>query len=376
MPKYYVRQRREQLAMRAAVLHRPGEPLVIEELEPVGLGPREALVRVTACGICHSDLGPIEGWREVPLPIVLGHEAAGIVEEVGAHVHGLNVGDRVVTSFVLPCGECAWCRRGEGHLCREGRPQTQTPRLRRADGTFATPFCGLGSFAEVVVADERSLVRVDCDLPDEQLALLGCAVTTGVFAVLNSADVQAGETLAVVGCGGVGQAIVQAARLVGASRIVAVDPIAMKRTSALDNGASNAVDPSEEDAVASVMELTGGIGVDYAFDATGRTTAIRDAFGMTRRGGRTILVGIPRPAEAVPWTLAEHFYDGKTVTGCIFGAANLVRDLPRLIALVEAGLFDLAPLVSNRISLEEINDAIAAMAEGRVIRTVIVPERG
>jgi S-(hydroxymethyl)glutathione dehydrogenase/alcohol dehydrogenase len=362
--------------MRAAVLHRPGEPLAIEELEPVGIGPREVLVRVTACGICHSDLGPIEGWREVPLPIVLGHEAAGFVEEVGARVYGLNVGDRVVTSFVLPCGECAWCKRGEGHLCREGRPLTQTPRLRRADGTFATPFCGLGAFAEMVVADERSLVRVDCDLPDEQLALLGCAVTTGVFAVLNSAAVHAGDTVAVVGCGGVGQAIVQAARLVGASRIIAIDPIAMKRSSALQSGASDALDPTVEDAIARVMDLTGGVGVDYAFDATGHTTAIHDSFGMTRRGGRTTLVGIPRPGEAVPWTLAEHFYEAKTVTGCIFGAANLVRDLPRLIALVEAGLFDLAPLVSERVSLGDINDGVAALREGNVIRTVIVPDAG
>jgi S-(hydroxymethyl)glutathione dehydrogenase/alcohol dehydrogenase len=349
---------------------------MVEELEPVGIGPREVVVRVTACGICHSDLGPIEGWREVPLPIVLGHEAAGIIEEVGARVHGLSVGDRVVTSFVLPCGECAWCTRGEGHLCREGRPQTQTPRLRRADGTLATPFCGLGAFADMLVADERSLVRVDCGLPDEQLALLGCAVTTGVFAVLNAAAVQAGDTVAVVGCGGVGQAIVQAARMVGASRVIAVDPIAMKRDSALQSGASHALDPTGGDAVASVMDLTDGIGVDHAFDATGRTSAIRDSFGMTRRGGRAVLVGIPRPGEAVPWTLAEHFYEAKTVTGCIFGAANLVRDLPRLIALVEAGLFDLAPFVSDRISLKEINDGIAAMREGSVIRTVIVPESG
>jgi S-(hydroxymethyl)glutathione dehydrogenase/alcohol dehydrogenase len=359
--------------VRAAVLTAPQTPLRIEELEPVGIGPREVLVRVRASGICHSDLGPIEGWREVPLPIVLGHEAVGIVEQTGARVGSLRAGDRVVASFVLPCGECWWCGRGEGHLCREGRPQTQTPRLCRADGTLVTPFCGLGSFADAMVADERSLVKVESRLPDEHLALLGCAVTTGVFAVLSTAGVGAGDAVAVVGCGGVGQAIVQGARLAGANPIVAIDPVELKRTTALQAGATHAIDPSAENPVDGVRALTSGRGVDFAFEATGRLTPIGHAFEMSRRGGTTILVGIPQPGESVPWTAADHFYEARTVKGCIFGSASLARDLPRLIALVEAGRFDLEPLVSSRIALDDINDGIAALLDGTAIRTIILP---
>jgi S-(hydroxymethyl)glutathione dehydrogenase/alcohol dehydrogenase len=358
--------------MRAAVLSEPGTPLVVEELEPLALAPREARVRVTASGLCHSDLGPVQGWRAVPLPIVLGHEAAGIVEDVGAGVTGLQPGDRVVASFVLPCGECWWCREGEEHLCRDGRPLTQTPRLARADGTMVTPFCGLGSFANAMVADERSLIRVERSVPDEQLALLGCGVTTGVFAVLNTAAVREGSTVAVVGCGGVGQAVVQGARLAGAAQIVAVDPVGFKRRMSERAGATDVVDPAGVDAVAAVQELTGGRGVDYAFDVTGKAEAIGQAFRMARRGGTLVLVGIPHPGHPVPWEAAEQFFEAKTVKGCIYGSASLRRDLPALLDLIEAGRLDLDWMVSRRISLDEINEGIAAMEAGDVIRTVIV----
>jgi S-(hydroxymethyl)glutathione dehydrogenase/alcohol dehydrogenase len=359
--------------VRAAVLTEAGRPLEIEELEPVRIGAREALVRVTASGICHSDIGPIEGWREVPLPIVMGHEAAGIVEEIGAEVRTVRPGDRVVASFVLPCGECWWCARGESHLCRDGRPLTQTARLRRADGTLVTPFCGLGSFADAMVADERSLIKVDSSLPDDQLALLGCAITTGVFAVLNTAAVRVGDSVAIVGCGGVGQAIVQGARIAGASQIIAIDPVELKRANALRTGATDVVDPTGLDAAARVRELAGGRGVDHAFDVTGNLQAIRQAFDMSRRGGSVTLVGIPRPGEQMPWTASEQFFEARTVRGCIFGSATLARDLPQLVSLIESGRFDLAPFVSKRIPLEQINEGIAELKAGTVIRSVIVP---
>jgi S-(hydroxymethyl)glutathione dehydrogenase / alcohol dehydrogenase len=358
--------------VRAAVLTSPGKPLEITTLEPVGIGPREVVVDVRASGICHSDIGPIEGWREVPLPMVLGHEAAGVVREVGSAVASLRAEDRVIASFVLPCGECWWCVRGEGHLCREGRPLTQTPRLRREDGSLVTPFCGLGSFADTMVADERSLIRVQSSLPDDQLALLGCGITTGVFAALDAAAVRPGDTVAVVGCGGVGQAVVQGARAAGASQIIAIDPVALKRVTAVQSGGTLTVDPTAVDPVEAVREATVGRGVDHTFDVTGNRGAILQAFKMTRRGGALILVGIPHPGEPTPWALAEHFLEAKTVKGCIFGSVSLTRELPRLIALIEAGRIDLSLFVSNRIGLEEINEGIEALRKGTAIRTVIV----
>ena len=212
--------------MRAAVMTEFDSPLRVEEVEPGPLGPRQALVRIGASGLCHSDLLFWHGYATVEPPIVLGHEGAGVVEEIGAEVHTVGPGDRVVCTWMTACGACWFCRRGESRLCEELADQRDERRLVRGDGSAAVPMLGIGTFADHAVVDERSLVKVQTDLPDEQLALIGCGVTTGVGAVLNTAAVCPGSSVAVLGCGGVGQSVIQGARIAGATRIVAVDTAA------------------------------------------------------------------------------------------------------------------------------------------------------
>jgi len=358
-------------AFRAAVLTAPQTPLVIEEVDLGALGPDEALVRLEVAGLCHSDIGPIEGWREVPMPIVLGHEGAGVVEAVGAEVTALRPGDRVIGSFVHTCRECWWCTHGEPHLCTSGATRTRAPRLRRADGSMAVAFSGLGTFAEAMVAGEHSLVKVDSDLPAEQLALIGCGVTTGVSAVLNEARVQPGDTVAVVGCGGVGQAVVQGARIARAERILAVDPVEMKRSAAMAAGATDSAAP--EEASDAVGAMTDGRGADHVFEVSGSEAGLRAAFDLARRGGTIVLLGIPKPGRPAPWEAWEHFYGARRIVGCIYGSADLIRDVPRLISYIETGELDVASMVTRRLPLEEINEAVRLVEAGEVLRAVLVP---
>ena len=232
-------------------------PLSVEEVTPAPVGPRQALVRIAASGLCHSDLLFWQGYAPVEPPIVLGHEGAGVVEEVGSEVRSVAPGDRVVCSWMTACGACWFCVRGESRLCEELADQRGERRVARGDGSAAVPMLGVGSFADHAVLDERALVKVQTDLPDEQLALIGCGVTTGVGAVLNTAAVCPGSSVAVLGCGGVGQSVVQGARIAGATRIVAVDTAPLKRETALRLGATDAVDPRASDPVEAVRALTG-----------------------------------------------------------------------------------------------------------------------
>ncbi len=358
-------------AIRAAVLTAVQTPLVMEDVETGELGADEVLVRLEASGLCHSDLGPVEGWRKVPLPIVLGHEGAGVVEAVGPEVTTLRPGDRVIGSFVHSCGTCWSCTRGESYLCTSGATRVLEPRLLRSDGTKAVAFSGLGTFADAMVAGEHSLVKVETDLPADQLALIGCGVTTGVSAVLNEARVEPGSTVAVVGCGGVGQAVVQGARLARAERIVGVDPVEMKRSTALAAGATDAVTP--EEAVDAVRAITDGRGADYVFEVSGSEAGLRAAFDLARRGGTVLLLGIPKPGSPPPWEMWEHFYGARRIVGCIYGSAVLARDVPRLIGYIESGDLDVASMVSRRLPLEEVNEAVRAVNDGEVVRAVLIP---
>src|SRR4051794_12602607 len=249
--------------MRAAIFDKPGAPLTVETVAPLALGPTDVLVRVTASGICHSDVGPARGALGDIGATVLGHEGAGIVDTVGSAVSALRPGDRVVASWVAPCDHCYWCLGGQAETCAEW-PHPAAPRFRRGDGSVVQSGLGtLGTFAEAMVVDERALVPVSTDLPDEQLALIGCGVTTGVCAVINTAAVEPGSSVAVSGLGGVGQSAVQGARIAGAATIVAIDPVAMKRAAAIELGATHAIDPTATDAAEEVAALTGGRGVDY-----------------------------------------------------------------------------------------------------------------
>jgi S-(hydroxymethyl)glutathione dehydrogenase/alcohol dehydrogenase len=348
------------------------KPLSVEEVTPNPPGPREALVSVKASGVCHSDLSVINGTLPFPPPCILGHEGTGIVEEVGEQVTSLKEGDRVVAAFVPACGSCWQCLRDRAHLCDDAFASSMIPRGTRPDGTPVTTMTGLGTFAETMTVGEAALVKVETDLPDEQLALIGCGVTTGVGAALNTAKVEPGSSVAVIGCGGVGQAVIQGARIAGAARIFAIDPVELKRKTAEQLGATDLIDPAQGDPIAQVQELTGGRGSDYAFEVIGLPDTILQAFNTARRGGTVVIVGAPRMDATVTFPAFPLFYDEKKLLGCIYGSAQVKRDFPRFIALTETGRLDLGSMVSRRVGLDEVNEAFRAMQAGEVIRSVIV----
>jgi S-(hydroxymethyl)glutathione dehydrogenase/alcohol dehydrogenase len=362
--------------MRAAVMTAVNEPLRVEQVAPADLGANEVLVRIAASGVCHSDLLFHQGVVPVTPPLVLGHEGAGVVEEVGSHVRPLAPGDRVICSWVGACGNCFHCARGESHLCVGLAGAAVEPKLRRADGGLASRMLGVGTFAEAAVVDERALVKVETDLPDEQLALIGCGVTTGVGAALNTAVVEPGSSVAVFGCGGVGQSVIQGARIAGAARIVAVDPMEPKRTMALELGATDAIDPTAGEPVEQLQSLTQGRGVDYAFEVAGLAQTLEPAYRSVRRGGALVFVGMPPGDVRPPWGVFDQIISEKRVLGCFYGSAQMRRDVPRLVRLAEAGRLDVGALVSRRITLDEVNEALAALERGEVIRSVILNSGG
>ena len=360
--------------MRAAIFTGVDRPLTIADVELMPPGPHDVVVRVTASGVCHSDLSILHGHVPRSTPSVLGHEGAGIVTEVGAAVTSLRPGDRVIGAFVPVCGACSWCHRGETHLCLQQATVGRVPRFRTGNGEEGTAMAGLGTFAEAMTVAETSLVRVETDLADEQLALIGCGYTTGVGAVLNTAGVTAGATMAVLGCGGVGQAAIQGGRVAGAARIIAVDPVAMKRDQALKLGATDAIDPAAGDPVEAVRELTGGLGVDYAFEVTGVPAVVAQAFAMARRGGTAVAVGMPRHDAVISLSPFELFSAEKRLQGCFYGSAQVRRDFPRLIRLVEAGRLDIAASVSHHMDLADVNAALDLLQAGEAIRTILTLE--
>jgi S-(hydroxymethyl)glutathione dehydrogenase / alcohol dehydrogenase len=357
--------------MRAAIFVEQDGDLVVEDVKAADPGARDVVVRVTASGVCHSDLSVINGTLPMPPPAILGHEGTGIVEDVGAEVSRVKPGDRVIGSFIPACGVCWYCRNQHSNLCEQTYAVMGTPRATRDDGTSLPSMTGLGTFADVMTCDEISLVKVETDLPDEQLALIGCGVTTGVGAALNTAQVVPGSTVAVVGCGGVGQAVIQGAKIAGAARIIAVDPVELKRKTALQLGATDAVDPSDGNATAQVQALTGGRGADYAFEVIGNPVTVQQAFDMARPGGACVVVGVPRFDQTIELPSMPLVLQEKRVLGTVYGSAQVNRDFPRLIGLVEQGRLDLGHMVSRRMKLDDINDAFKAMQAGEVIRSVI-----
>jgi S-(hydroxymethyl)glutathione dehydrogenase/alcohol dehydrogenase len=357
--------------MRAAIFVEQNGDLVVEDVKPTDPGPRDVVVNVTASGVCHSDLSVINGTLPMPPPAILGHEGTGIVDAVGSEVSRVKKGDRVIGSFIPVCGVCWYCRNQQTNLCEQTYAVMGTPRATRDDGTPLLTMTGLGTFSDTMTCDEISVVKVETDLPDEQLALIGCGVTTGVGAALNTARVVPGSAVAVVGCGGVGQAVIQGARIAGASRIIAVDPVELKRTTALQLGATDVVDPSAGNPVAQVQELTGGRGADYAFEVIGNPATVQQAFDMARPGGACVVVGVPRFDQMIELPTMPLILSEKRVLGTVYGSAQVNRDFPRLIGLVEQGKLDLGDMVSRRMKIDEINDALRAMQAGEVIRSVI-----
>jgi len=357
--------------MKAAVFVGQDQPLAIEDLDPVKPGPDDVVVHVGASGVCHSDLSAMNGGLPLPPPVILGHEGAGVVDWVGDNVTRVQKGDRVVATFVPSCGHCWFCLHDQSNLCEMTMEMMITPRASRADGTPVIAFTGLGTFGEIMTVKESQAVRVATDLPDDQLALIGCGVTTGVGAALNTAKIEPGSSVAVIGCGGVGQAVIQGARIAGAGRIFAVDPVELKRKQAEQFGATDLIDPAAGDPIGQVQAATGGRGTDYAFEVIGLPDTILQAFGTARRGGTVVVVGMPRMEASVTFPAFPLFYDEKKLLGCVYGSAQVRRDFPRFIELVETGRLDLGGMVSRHIHLDEVNDAFRAMEAGEVIRSVI-----
>lgn len=363
--------------MRAAVLEEAGRPLAVhDDIEIEAPRAGQVRVRVTHCGVCHSDLSIADGVFPSPTPIVLGHEAAGRVDALGPDVEGLAVGDQVVLTPIPPCGVCYWCVRGEPGVCVNAAAlQTNTFADGRTGlsrgGTTVFRGIGLGAFAEFVVTPVTGAVKIPGDVPLEVACVAGCAVQTGVGAVLNTARVEAGATVLVMGLGGVGLSIVQGARLAGAARILAADPVAARREAAHRFGATDLIDPGATDVVGCAFDLT-GVGVDYAFDAVGRASLIQACVAATRNGGTTVCVGAAPMEDAIHVAPAALFtLQEKKLLGCALGSSNSLRDIPRLLSLWRAGRLDLEGLVTAHRPLDEINRAMDDLRTGRGIRTVL-----
>jgi S-(hydroxymethyl)glutathione dehydrogenase/alcohol dehydrogenase len=359
--------------MRAAVLREVGKPLAIEEVEVDSPGPREVLVRTVAAGICHSDLHFQEGLYPWPVPCVLGHEAAGVVEAVGPGVGYVAPGDPVVACVSLFCGRCEACLSGRPHLCaKEGvtRPADSPPRLRQGASRIHQ-FMELSAYAERMLVHENALVRIPKEVPLEKAALLGCAVVTGVGAVLRTARVEPGQTVAVVGCGGVGLNAVQGARIAGARRIVAIDRVARKLELASAFGATDLVDASAEDPVGRVRELLGG--VDHALEAVGSRETAEQCFAMLRPGGTATVIGMLPFGTKVELQGFELLLE-KRLQGSNMGSNRFRIDLPFYLELYRQGRLNLDDLLSRRLRLDEVDRGFAALRAGEVARSVIVME--
>ncbi|MFF3312305.1 Zn-dependent alcohol dehydrogenase [Streptomyces sp. NPDC002952] len=356
--------------MRAAVLHEIGQDKldVSDDVEAVGFGPGKVRIRVRATGLCHSDLSAMSGVLPQPAPFVPGHEGAGEVVEVGEGVGNVKAGDRVVVCWLPACGTCPACRRGQTELCLAGFMNAGTPNFRRS-GTDLFGFAGTGTFAEEVVVDAGCAVQIPDDVPFDIAALIGCGVTTGLGAALNTADVEAGSSVAVIGCGGVGISAIQGARLKGAAEIVAVDPVASRRESALGFGATRAVSPDELDGVK--QQITGGEGFDYVFEVVGRSATARTAYDNTRRGGTLVVVGAGAMDDFLQLNMFELFFDEKRILPSMYGGGDVLRSYERTVALWRAGRIDLAGLITHRVPLADINEALDQMRTGTALRTCI-----
>lgn len=358
--------------MKAGVLRRAGEPLHVEDVHLTAPGDGMVRVRIAASGVCHSDLSVQNGAIPQVTPAVLGHEGAGVVVEVGPRVTSLATGDHVVVSWLAPCRVCQFCLGGRVELCEHGIDHAFAEPYGTVNGEPVSCAFGAGTFAEETVVPEAAAVQIDSDFSLERAALIGCAVVTGVGAVVNTADVSPGETAAIVGCGGVGLAAVQGARLSGAALIIAVDRVAAKLEMAVANGATHTVDASLCDPVAAVRELTGGRGADHAIEVVGLSTTIAQTYGMTRRGGTVTVVGAGAFDDQVSIPALSVMVDAKRIQGCVYGGADPARDIPRMVDLSKVGALDLDLLITTRIRIEDVNDAFRAMLAGEVARSLIV----
>lgn len=358
--------------MRGAVVWGAGERFDVTELARRAPNAGEVVIRVRAAGICQTDLTLAAGGFGQHFPAVLGHEGAGEVVEVGAGVTNVSPGDRVVLTWVPPCGHCYHCVRGETYICanrkRAADLDPDAADLRHGDvGVQAA--MGTATFAEEAVVAANAVIPIPADLPYEYAAILGCAVPTGVGAALNAGRVSPGETVLVVGCGAVGLSALQGARIGGATTIVAIDPQEARRELAVELGATAAYAPGDPEAGAHVA----GIGFDVGIDAVGRSSTIRSTWDAVRRGGRVVVVGAGKPDDLVTFSAAELFHDEKELRGTFYGSSNMVRELPRLVDFWRAGLLRLDRMIEGTVGLDEINAAADRQRSGEALRVMVAP---
>lgn len=361
--------------MKAAVLREVGKPLQIEDVQISKPGPHEVLIRTKAAGVCHSDLHFVEGSYPFPLPAVLGHESAGIVEQVGSEVRTVKPGDHVITCLNPFCGHCEHCLTGHMNLCvspETKREKGAEPRLFREGGDPPTmnQFLNLSSFAEQMLVHEHACTAIRKDMPLDVAALIGCSVTTGVGAVIHTSNVRPGESVAVIGCGGVGLSAINGAAIAGAGRIIAIDRVPSKLALAEEFGATDVIDASEGDVVKQVQQMTGG-GVHHSFEAIGLKATAEQAFRMLRRGGTANIIGMI-PVGTMIELHGPDFLGEKKIQGSFMGSNRFPVDMPRFVDFYMSGKLKLDRMVSRRLKLEEVNEAFDELKRGEIARSVIV----
>jgi S-(hydroxymethyl)glutathione dehydrogenase/alcohol dehydrogenase len=358
--------------MLATVIEGFDKPLVLRDVEPLDLGAADVRVEVKASGVCHSDLSALRGQYALPLPMVLGHEGAGIVTEVGADVTALRPGDKVIGSFIAACGTCWQCVRDRSNLC-EKFPSIAGIRRVSIDGAPAMVMAGLGTMAEQMTVHQASLVSVHTDLPFEELSLIGCGVTTGLGSALWTTRVRPGSTAAVWGLGGVGLSALQGCVLAGAARVIAVDTEPAKLDLARKLGATDLIDASSVDPVHAVRELTDGRGAEHTFEVVGDIDAMRQAYDAACRGGTVTFVGALPSDKVLALPANDLHSSNKQILGSMYGTAQVRRHMLEIVALAEAGRLDLGSMISVRRPLAEVNEAFDALAANQVVRTVLIP---
>jgi S-(hydroxymethyl)glutathione dehydrogenase / alcohol dehydrogenase len=356
--------------VQAAVLRSVGGPLAVEQVELPDPGPGQVRVRLAATGVCRSDLSLARGTLAQPVPAVLGHEGAGTVAAVGEGVAGLAAGEPVVLNWTPPCRTCWFCLQGEPYLCERAGDAAQRPYGRLRDGTPVHPGLGVGAFATETVVGANACIRLPADVPLVEAALLGCAVLTGVGAVRHAARVRPGQSVVVIGLGGVGLAAVQGARIAGADPIVAVELASDKADLARRLGATHVLAPSA-DLGKRIRALTGGRGADHAIECVGRAETIRAAWSVTRRGGRATVVGLGSRTDTLSFNALELTHFARTLAGCMYGDSDPAADVPVLLDHYRNRRLDLRALVTDEITLDDVEDAFARLAAGRGARSVI-----
>ncbi|WP_263172634.1 S-(hydroxymethyl)mycothiol dehydrogenase [Streptomyces sp. SCSIO ZS0520] len=355
--------------VKAVVAHAVGEPVRIETITVPDPGPGEAVVKVQACGVCHTDLHYREGGINDEFPFLLGHEAAGIVESVGEGVTDVAPGDFVILNWRAVCGQCRACRRGRPWYCFDTHNAKQ--KMTLADGTELTPALGIGAFAEKTLVAAGQCTKVDPSASPAAAGLLGCGVMAGIGAAINTGNVGRGDSVAVIGCGGVGDAAIAGARLAGAEKIIAVDIDDEKLRTATRIGATHSVNSRKEDAVERIRELTGGFGADVVIEAVGRPETYEQAFYARDLAGTVVLVGVPTPEMKLELPLLDVFGRGGSLKSSWYGDCLPSRDFPMLIDLYRQGRLDLDAFVTETIALDEVEQAFTRMHEGRVLRSVV-----